>query len=632
MWKEEHSAFADLAERVDPMERKHGYRILALLLALVMVLPLLSGCAGKRAAKEDADTITVYMWSSALYDRYAPYIQYQLPDVNIQFVVGNNDLDFYKFMNEHGALPDVITCRRFALHDATPLKDSLMDLSTTAEAGAVYDSYLHSFTNEDGSINWLPLCGELDGLVANRGLFEKYKIPLPTDYDSFVSACQTFEEVGIRGFVSDFAYDYTCMEVLQALSIPEITSLEGRTWRSGYEDPDDDTVTGLDTVIWPGAFERMEQFINDVNIRPEDVELDYDPVINLFTEGKAAVIRSGGWNVMEFQRNNVDAIALPYFGSNGEQWLLTYPQFQVALNRDLSQNAARQEKAMRVLNVMLSEEAQNILSKGGDVIAYSQNVNLELSPHLENLTPLIEQNHLYIRIASNDFFAVSKDVVSKMIAREYNAQQAYEAFDAQLRQPKDAAAQTVLTCEKAYSNRFHSNGGNEAYSVMANSLRSCYGSDVLIAPANSFTGSVLKADYTEKMVGSMIMPNSLEAYQRKMSGAELKETVKAYVEGIEGGFKPFNRGSLPTVSGISMEVKEDNGSYTLTRIQKDGKEVADGDTFRVTCLNTAAYMAPFLSEESRVFEKAQQRVKFEWISYILGGGTLAQPESYMKLR
>lgn len=64
-----------------------------------------------------------------------------------------------------------------------------------------------------------------------------------------ISTCQAFEEVGIRGFVSDFAYDYTCMEVLQALSIPEITSLEGRTWRSGYEDPDDDTVTGLDTVV-----------------------------------------------------------------------------------------------------------------------------------------------------------------------------------------------------------------------------------------------------------------------------------------------------------------------------------------------------------------------------------------------
>ncbi len=110
-----------------------------------------------------------------------------------------------------------------------------MDLSTTEAAGAIYDSYLSNFTNTDGTINWLPLCGEVDGFVANRGLFEQYNIPLPTDYESFVSSCQAFEKVGIRGFVSDFSYDYTCMEILQGLSIPEITSMEGRIWRSGYE-------------------------------------------------------------------------------------------------------------------------------------------------------------------------------------------------------------------------------------------------------------------------------------------------------------------------------------------------------------------------------------------------------------
>lgn len=611
------------------MKRERG--LISLALAAVLVLVLLPGCGRKSTAKEDEDTITVYMWSAGLYDSYAPYVQSQLPDVNIQFVVGNNDLDFYKFIDEHGALPDIITCRRFALHDAADLKDHLLDLSTSEEAGKIYDAYLMNFTNADGTINWLPLCGEVDGLVANRALFEQYDIPMPTDYDSLVSACQAFEEVGIRGFVSDFAYDYTCMEILQALSIPEITSMEGRMWRSAYEDPTNDTVTGLDSVIWPGAFARMERFIEDVNIQPGDVELDYDPVINLFTEGKAAIIRSGGWNVMEFQKNGVDAVFLPYLGQNGEQWLLTYPQFQVAMSRDLEQDAARQEKALRVLSVMLSEEAQNILSKGGDVITYSQNVNLELSPYLDNLKPLLEQNHMYIRIASNDFFAVSKDVVSKMITGECNARQAYEAFDAQLRQPKDTAAETVLTSEKAYSNIFHSNGGSESYSVMANTLREHYGSDVLLAPASSFTGSVLKADYTEKQVGCMIMPNSLEAYQREMTGAELKETVKAYVEGIEGGFKPFNRGSLPIASGISMEVAEKDGTYTLTRVMKDGKEIGDGDTFRVTCLNTGAHMAPFLKDESRVFEKAEQRVKAEWTAYIMGGGTLAQPESYIKL-
>ena len=79
-----------------------------------------------------------------------------------------------------------------------------------------------------------------------------------------------------------------------------------------------------------------------------------------------------------------------------------------------------------------------------------------------------------------------------------------------------------------------SSGGNAAYSVMANTLRGIYGTDVLIATGNSFTGNVLKAGYTEKMAGDMIMPNGLSAYSCKMSGAELKETVRNFVEGYPG--------------------------------------------------------------------------------------------------
>ena len=40
----------------------------------------------KRKRAENA--ITVYLVTNALYDQYAPYIQAQLPDVNIEFIVG----------------------------------------------------------------------------------------------------------------------------------------------------------------------------------------------------------------------------------------------------------------------------------------------------------------------------------------------------------------------------------------------------------------------------------------------------------------------------------------------------------------------------------------------------------------
>ena len=621
------------------MKAKTLRRLVSVLAALVMAVSLLAGCGTKTAEQvqqqEDAQTIQVYLWSTSLYETYAPYVQSQLPDVNIEFIVGNNDLDFYRFLQENGGLPDIITCCRFSLHDAAPLKDSLMNLAMTNEAGAVYNTYLNSFKNEDGSVNWLPVCADAHGFVVNRSLFEQYGIPLPTDYESFAAACQAFETVGIRGFTADYAYDYTCMETLQGLSAAELTTTAGRKWRTAYSDPANTARAGLDDTVWPGAFERMARFIQDTHLTAEDLEHTYDDVMNLFRNGEVAMYFGSSAGVKMFQDEGIDTIFLPFFSQNGEKWLMTTPYFQIALNRDLEQDTARREKAMKVLNVMLSEEAQNrIVADGQDVLSYSQNVPLRLTEYMKDVRDVVEENHMYIRIASNDFFAVSKDVVSKMIAGEYTAKQAYQAFNARLL-AEDAPADdaVVLTSGKSYSNVFHKNGGNASFSVMANTLRGVYGTDVLIAAANSFTGSVLKADYTQKMAASMIMPNSLLAYQRAMTGAELKELVRAFVEGCEGGFVPFNRGSLPVVSGIAVEVKEASGSYTLTGITRNGKPLRDDDTVTVTCLATAKQMAPLLADKSAGFTGGDEQVKSTWTEYVSGGGAaLAEPENYMTLR
>ena len=616
------------------MKKEKRNRIISALMVLVMGVLLMTGCGEKSAEKEDAETLTVYLWSTTLYDKYAPYIQEQLPDINIEFVVGNNDLDFYKFLDENGGLPDIITCCRFSLHDASPLKDSLMDLSTTNEAGAVYNTYLNNFMNEDGSINWLPVCADAHGFVVNKDLFEKYGIPLPTDYDSFVFACQAFEEKGIRGFMADYFYDYTCMETLQGLSAADLTSTEGRKWRTAYSDPANTEKVGLDDVVWPKAFERMNQFIQDTNLGQDDLNMNYDDVMDMYQNGEVAMYFGSSAGVKMFQDQGIDTVFLPFFEENGEQWLMTTPYFQVALNRDLEQDEARQEKAMKVLNVMLSDEGQNkIISEGQDLLNYSQDVTLKLTECLQDVKPVVEENHMYIRIASNDFFAISKDVVSKMISGEYDAEQAYQAFNAQLLDDEDVSDDVVLSLPKSYDNYFHSEGGNESYSVMANTLRDVYGTDVLLATGNSFTGSVLKADYTEKMAGDMIMPNDLAAYKKEMSGSELKELVKAFVEGYEGGFVPFNRGSLPVVSGISMEIKENKDGYTLSEVKKDGKKIQDEDHFTVTCLAIPRHMESLLADKDSTFEAEDTVVKDTWMNYVLEGDVvLAEPEDYITLR
>lgn len=623
----------------DLMNKRTLHRLLSAFAALVIGLSVLTGCGTKNAEnvekQEDAQTIQVYLWTNNLYETYAPYIQSQLPDVNIEFIVGNNDLDFYKFLQENGGLPDIITCCRFSLHDAAPLKDSLMNLALTNEAGAVYNTYLNSFKNEDGSVNWLPVCADAHGFVVNRSLFEQYDIPLPTDYASFAAACQAFEKVGIRGFTADYTYDYTCMETLQGLSAAELTTTDGRKWRTAYSDPASTARVGLDDTVWPGVFERMAQFIQDTHLTADDLALNYGDVTGMFRNGEAAMYFGSSAGVKMFQDEGIDTIFLPFFSQNGEKWIMTTPYFQIALNRDLEQDTARREKAMKVLNVMLSEEAQSrIVADGQDLLSYSQNVPLRLTEYMKDVRDVVEENHMYIRIASNDFFAVSKDVVSKMIAGEYTAQQAYRAFNAQLlAEDTPADDEIVLTSGKSYSNVFHANGGSASFSVMANTLRGVYGTDVLLATANSFTGSVLQADYNKKMAASMIMPNGLMSRQRTMTGAELKEVVRAFVEGCEGGFVPFNRGSLPVVSGIAVEVKEAGGSYTLTGITRNGQPLGDDDTVTVTCLAAENQMEALLASESGTSLDGDTWVKNRWCDHLSGGGAaLAEPENYMTLR
>ena len=620
------------------MKKKRLYKGFALLAAMALGVSLLSGCAGRSTEslqkREDAETIQVYLWTAKLYEKYAPYVQAQLPDVNIEFIVGNNDLDFYKFLQQNGGLPDIITCCRFSLHDAAPLKDSLMNLATTNEAGAIYNIYLNSFKNEDGSVNWLPVCPDAHGFVANRDLFEQYDIPLPNDYAGFVAACKAFEEVGIRGYTADYLYDYTCMETLQGLSAAELMTTDGRKWRTAYSDPANNNRVGLDNTVWPGGFERMEQFIQDTGLTAADLELNYDAVVEMFGNGQLAMYFGSSAGVKKFQEQGIDATFLPFFCPNGEKWLMTTPYFQVALNRDLEQDAARRKKAMQVLHVMLSEEAQeHILAEGQDLLSYSQNVSYHLTDTMTDVRSVVEENHMYIRIASNDFFAISQDVVSKMITGEYDAAQAYRMFnDRLLAEETPDTDDIVLSSENAYSNVFHKNGGKASFSVMANTLRGLYGTDVLVAAANSFTGSVLRADYTQTTARAMIMPNGLLSYQRTMTGAELKDTLRTFVEGCEGGFTPFNRGSLPVVSGIAVQVEENGGSYKLTGVTRNGQPLQDDDTVTVTCLATENQMTPLLQDETRAFERGADTVKNLWSKALSDGSVvLAPPESYITL-
>ncbi len=158
----------------------------------------------------------------------------------------------------------------------------------------------------------------------------------------------------------------------------------------------------------------MEQFIQDTGLSQDDLDMNYDDIVEMYQSGKLAMYFGSSAGVKMFQDQGINTTFLPFFQENGEKWLMTTPYFQVALNRDLTQDETRRKKAMKVLSTMLSEDAQEqIIYDGQDLFKLQSGCESHAYEYLKDVKSVIEENHMYIRIASNDFSLVSKDVVSR---------------------------------------------------------------------------------------------------------------------------------------------------------------------------------------------------------------------------
>ena len=325
---------------------KKRKRLITLLLAFSMAATMLTGCGGQKEAtgkekKGDKVSISMYMWDRSMFKEFTPWLEQKFPEIEFTFVQSFNTMDYYKDLLARGeSMPDIITCRRFSLNDASPLSDYLMDLSKTDAAGTFYSSYLEVNRENSGAIRWLPMCAEVDSIMANKDLFDAYDIPIPTNYSEFLSTIDAFEELGIKGFQTDWKYDYTCLETMQGCAIPVLMSLEGTQWRMDYESETLDNQVGLDDKVWPQVFKKYEQFLKDVHFEPGDEELDFTPVTDSYLEGKTAMIRATAAMADSVKaENGVNSVILPYFGETSkDNWLLTYPMCQLAVSKQVEED------------------------------------------------------------------------------------------------------------------------------------------------------------------------------------------------------------------------------------------------------------------------------------------------------
>lgn len=569
-------------------------KILSLLLACVMFALMMTGCAGQNGTNNGRISVSMYMWDRSMFKELSPWLEEKFPNIDFTFVQSYNTMEYYKDLLARGAdMPDIITCRRFSLNDAAPLAEHLADLSKTEVAGTFYSSYLEVNREESGAIRWLPMCAEVDCIVANKDLFDKYNYPLPTNYSEFVAAIDFFEEKGIKGFQTDWRYDYTCLETMQGCAIPELMSLEGTKWRMAYESETEDNQVGLDDVVWPKVFEKYEQFLKDVHFQKGDEELQFSKTMEPFFAGQTAMIRNTA-NICDSIKTErgINCVILPYFGETSEDnWVLTYPMCQLAVSKKVEENEAKKKAVNEVLLAIFSEEGQKHVAAGTSVLSYNKEVKITPTNALDYVQDCIESNHLYMRLASTEVFGISQDVAHKMMTGEYDAKSAYEAFNAQITNYNNPEAEEVLfTQNTAYSNDFGVHGSQAASSLM-NTLRYVNDDQIAIGYASVASSPIFVGDYTMQQV-KWIMTFRNALYRGEYTGAEVRRIMDWLVNVKEDGSNPIHhRNQMPVTSGLEYTVTEtERGKFKLGDITVNGKPLDDNAVYTVLLVGADTYL------------------------------------------
>ena len=192
--------------------------------------------------------------------------------VAADFAVGNEP-DVIQFFTDATA-KDVLAADKFVTVDE-------IKAEYPEYAQDTLDSALKATANPDGVERAVPTTGYWEGLYCNKDLFDQYNLALPTDWDSFTTAINTFKENGIIPIacsLNNVPHYWLEFLMLYASGADEYTSVP-ETAPEGW-------VKGLETF----------KTLRDMGAFPEDTDtVDNDYTQQLFINKQAAMQLDGSW-------------------------------------------------------------------------------------------------------------------------------------------------------------------------------------------------------------------------------------------------------------------------------------------------------------------------------------------------
>ena len=612
------------------MKKKKRY--LAVLVAgVLLATAVLSGCGqSKKEISKNDDHLTVYLWENRLMKNIAPYIQEQFPDHDIDFIVGNNDTDLYSYFEEHGELPDIITVRRFSGTDAQDLQPYLMDFASYDVVSRYYSYALQYYKNSKDEIQWLPICGIPQTIIANKTLFDQYGIKIPENYEEYAQACQQFYDNGIKPYSLDLAEDWSAHEVIQTGAIGEFMSLDGIKWRSSAESASGDIA--FDDALWERIFSETNTFLKDSHFTKEDISVDINTATQMFLEGKAAMFHGYPALMQDFQEQmDAELIRIPFFSQiSDEAFINMTPSLNIAFNKDLEKDQEKLDLALDVLDCMISEEGQKLIADGSGVIS----LNIDVPSMMEDVSGLedeISDNSVYIRYSAQKSFDASLEAVHGLLSGEMDATQAYNVFR-NVMNSKDTEEKAIVNFEHKYSISLNDKNGRDAASSILTTIRKENDAQLAFAPYYYFTSSVYKGECAGSRVALMTAKNSdTSLYLAKINGKQIHELVSKYLTDSNDDFSVTDKYELPIASGMKIVIKDEENKFSLKDIMVNEKKLDEEKEYSILLTETTMSILKKINPECAIEQLNDTTLSSAWVAAMANGQQPSAPEDYIEV-
>lgn len=276
----------------------------------------------------------------------------------------------------------------------------------------------------DGKLVAIPQEVVAYGLFVNQDLFDQYKLKLPETPEEFLECCRVFKENGIetpiganRWWLENFVFAISYADLYNGGNTEaEIEALNsGEAKYSDYMRPGFEF---LKKLIDLGYIDKEKAIVSEA-IEAEGPD---------FLAGKTPIVMAywGAANTeTAYGKTDFEMQVIGFPSSRGQMPVMPMTGFGIGVE------AEHAEDAMRVLDVMLSDEALKVYSETNRVISPSKNIKVDCVPALSPLNNRIEEG-VYV-LGSNAGMKVEQwgntcQIVRKLLGGA-TVDECMEAFD-----------------------------------------------------------------------------------------------------------------------------------------------------------------------------------------------------------